>query len=125
MSDKPFKWSDVKSLVTVWLLAIVVSFCSLITSCGIVYSERIVHSCEDSGHEYSARYENRTDQEVLKMALEALKEDEHPSYITSAMSYATRRAYIADVCEYCGDTVLAPVTPKKVEEDGTQAEDTR
>ena len=127
MTDKPFKWSDVKSLVSVWLLAIVISFCSLITSCGIVYSERVTHSCSDSGHGFSARYEKRTDQEVLKLALESLKEDEHPSYVTNAMSYATHQAYIADVCEYCGDTVIAPVTvtPKKVEEHGAQTEDTR
>ena len=118
MSDKPFKWSDVKSLVSVWLLSIVISCCSLITSCVVVYSERVSHSCEDSGHGFSARYEQRTDKEILKLALESFDEDEHASYITSAMSYATHQAYIADVCEYCGDTVIAFVAemPKKVED---------
>ncbi len=106
MSDKPFKWSDVKSLVSVWLLAIAISCVSLITSVAIVVSERVTYTCKDNGHSYSARYEEQINKQVFKAVVEKLEDDVHPQYVNSAMNYATTKVYLSDICEYCGDAVI-------------------
>lgn len=103
MSDKEvrFKWSDVKSLILVWLLAIFVSFCALTTSVAALYVDRKEWSCQRDGHYYEARYSvYPTDKETLQ-AIGAEFKDWHHLKL-KALKNAERSIYEGDICRYCG-----------------------
>ncbi len=110
-----FKWSEAKSLVSVWFLAIAISFLSLITSCGVVVTRRVNWSCAEDGHHFTARYEIQNPDKATVASITSQFAEEHPSWKAQAYEKSKQHVYISDVCTYCGEVI----------QNGIQTQDTR
>jgi hypothetical protein len=100
-----FKWSEAKSLVSVWFTAILLSVISLITSFGVVATRRSDWNCGDNGHGFSARVEARNADATTIANITSQFLEENAAWKIRAFEEARETRYICDVCEYCGEVI--------------------
>jgi hypothetical protein len=88
-------------LTVIWGISILLSVSAMVLSTYVLTRDRIDYSCERNGHSYEPRYETvpPSGKEIQDLKLH------RSTYKLTYVEAMTRRAYVGDVCHYCGKSV--------------------